>query len=56
MTEFKIINPPPLEKRRFRRRKVYKVEESIGNSPSGYPCKITVIHYKNIVDVKYNYI
>lgn len=54
--KFKIINLLPLENKKFRRRKVYKIEESIAKSPIGSSIKLTTIHYKNIVDVKYEYI
>lgn len=51
---FKIINPPIEPKKKFRRRKVYGIEESIVEMTyTKRPLKITVIKYKNIVDIKY---
>ena len=52
--EFKIINPPIEPKKKFRRRKVYGIEESIVEMPdTKRPVEITVIKYKNIFDIKY---
>ncbi len=53
MGEFKIKNVEIEPTKKFRRRKIYSVEEFISVSPSGMAMKTIVTRYKNIIDISY---